>query len=153
MAIARRYFERHAIAEALGTQLNATGWAIGQVREGFQFEDSIAPPMAAVHFLPSTYLELQLGRKTQTEKSFVRRVQVDCYMETESRADTIADEVADFFDEFFINIKNPAGDSLGNLYCADSETITLDVIPPIFKEAKVKRWRAVVQATLQADYF
>lgn len=153
MAIARRYYERHAIAEALGTQLNTTGWNVGQVKEGFQSEQAIESPAVAIHFLPSTYTEVQMGRKINTEKSFTRRVQVDCYMETEPKADTIADEVGDFFDEFFINIKDPDGNNLGNLYCVDSESITLDVVPPIFKEARNKRWRAVVQATLQADYF
>lgn len=153
MAIARRYFERHAIAVALGTQLNSLGLNVGQIREGFQSEEAIEAPMVAVHFLPSSYIEHQLGRKVDTEKSFSRRVQVDCYMETEPRADSIADVVGDFFDEFFINIKDANDVLLGNLYCSDSETITLDVVPPIFKEARAKRWRAVVQATLQADYF
>ena len=125
--MARRiYFERHSLASALGTSLNTTGWGIGQIREGFQSELDIQTPLVTVHFLPSKYLELQLGRSITTDKTFTRRVQVDCYMETEPRTISIADDVADFFDEMFISITDPTGTVLGKLYCPDSTSITID---------------------------
>jgi len=153
MAIARRYYERRALADALGTQLNATGWGVGQIRQGYQTEEDITVPLVSLFFLPSKYIEMQMGRKLDTEKSFSRRLQIDCYMETEPRADMIGDEVADFLDEFFINIKDPNGNVLGVLYTEDSETISAETLPPLYRDAKVKRWRCVVMATLRADYF
>lgn len=152
MAIARRYYESVALANALEAYLTTAGQNLGTVRRGFQSEESIAVPMVAVHFLPSGYIELQLGRSITTDKSFERRVQVDLYLETEQRADALCDVVADFFDELYINVTDVNGDIIAHLYCPDSETISMSTTPPIFKQAKILRWRGVVQATLQADY-
>jgi len=152
-SVARRFYERQAVADALGTRLNTLTWNIGQVRKGFQTELDIVPPVVAIHFLPSGYLEKQLGRGLTGDKVFERSVQVDCYMETEARAETIADDVGDFMDEFFAQIKDPEGNILGNIYCSDSQTIVLDTMPPLFKDAEIKRWRGIVTAVLQADYF
>lgn len=148
----RVYYERHSLANALGTLLNSKGWAIGQVREGFQSEDDIVPPMVSVYFLPSRYLELQMGRSIINNKNFERRVQIDCYMETEPRAMTIGDDVADFFDEMFIQIVDPAGAIKGNLYVPNSETISTEIISPRMTELKVDRWRSTTYASLEADY-
>jgi hypothetical protein len=150
--MAKVYYERHALAAALGTSLNATGWGIGQVREGFQSQEEIEPPMVSVYFLPSRYLEIQMGRSITQDKSFERRIQIDCYMETEPRAMTIADDVADFIDEMFINITDPEGTIIGHLYCPNSESILIETINPKATELKLLRWRSVIQATLQSNY-
>lgn len=150
--MAKVYYERHSLANALGTSLNTDGWQIGQVREGFQSEEDIQPPMVAVHFLPSKYMETQLGRSIVTDKSFERRIQVDCYMETEPRAMTIGDSVMDFLDGMFISIVDPAGTIVGNLWVPDSETILTEIIPPRATEVRINRWRSTTQATLEADY-
>lgn len=152
-SVARRFYEREAVANALGTTLNTLGWNIGQVRKGYQSELDIEPPAVAIFFLPSSYVETQLGRGKTTNKTFYRRVQVDCYMETEARADTIADDAGDFFDEFFVEVKDPSGIVLGTIYCPDSETITLDSLPVSFQDVEIKRWRGIVTASLQADYY
>lgn len=155
---AKKYFERHSLATALGTYLNSTalnnpnGWNIGQVREGFQSQEPIEPPTVAVHFLPSKYIELQLGRSITTDKTFERRVQIDCYMETEPRAMSITDDVAEFLDSLFIAITDPSGAILGHLYVPDSETIITDTLSPRINDPVTLRWRGVVQATLEADY-
>lgn len=150
--MARVYYERHSLANALGTALNTAGWTVGQVREGFQSELEIKPPMVAVHFLPSRYLELQMGRSIVADKNWERRIQVDCYMETEPRAMTIGDDVADFLDQMFIQIVDPTGAIIGKLYVANSETIVIEVIPPRATDVRIDRWRSTTQATLQADY-
>jgi hypothetical protein len=152
-SVARRFYERQAVANALGTTLNTLGWNIGQVKKGYQPESDLEPPVVTLFFLPSSYVETQLGRGKTANKSFYRRVQVDCYMETEPRADTISDDVGDFFDEFFVEIKDPAGAVIGTIYCPDSETITLDSLPASFKDVEIKRWRGIVTASLQADYY
>lgn len=150
--VAKKYFERHSLASALGTSLNNTGWAIGQVREGYQSQEPLDPPVVAVHFLPSNYIELQLGRSVTTDKIFERRIQIDCYMETEPRAMSIADDAAEFLDSMFINIVNPSGAILGQLYVPDSETIITDTLAPRTTDPTIIKWRGIVQATLEADY-
>lgn len=149
---AKRYFERHSLASALGDSLNISGWNIGQVREGFQSELPIKPPMVAIQFLPSNYIELQLGRSIVTDKIFERRIQIDCYMETEPRAMTISDDVAEFLDALYINITNPSGTILGQMYVPDSETIITDTQSPKISDPTTLRWRGIIQATLEADY-
>lgn len=105
--MAKVFYERHALANALGASL--TGWNVGEIKKGFQHEEDIVTPMASVHFLPSSYVELQLGRSVSADKSFVRRIQVDCYMETEARAMGIGEDVMDFLDEMFISVTDPGG--------------------------------------------
>lgn len=149
---AKKYFERRSLASALGTYLNAAQWNIGQVREGFQSELPIQPPLVAVYFLPSQYLELQLGRSITTEKSFERRIQIDCYMETEPRAMTIADDVAEFLDEMSVPITDPNGTVLGITYVPDSTTIITDLMTPRMSDPLSIRWRGIIIASLQSDY-
>lgn len=149
---AKKYFERRSLASALGTSLNGLNWAIGQVREGFQSELPIQPPLVAIHFLPSNYIELQLGRSITTEKSFSRRIQVDCYMETEPRAMSIADDVAEFLDEMHIAIADPSGTILGTMYVPDSTTIITDLMTPRMSDPVSIRWRGIVVATIESDY-
>jgi hypothetical protein len=152
MVAAKKYFERRSLANALGTSLNTTGWTIGQVQEGFQSEFPIQPPLVALRFLPSKYIELQLGRSITTDKIFERRIQIDCYMETEPRAMSITDDIAEFLDALFISITDPSGAILGHLYVPDSETIVTDTLSPRISEPISLRWRGIVQATLQAEY-
>lgn len=149
---AKKYFERRSLASALGTHLNGLNWNIGQVREGYQSELPIQPPVVSLQFLPSKYIELQLGRSVTSEKSFERRIQIDCYMETEPRAMTIADDVAEFLDEMFIQITDPSGMVLGNLYVPDSTTIITDLLTPRMSEPVTLRWRGIVIAALESDY-
>lgn len=151
--MAKRFFEQYSLATNLQIYLNSTlSWSIGEVQRGFQVEFTVRPPLVAIHFLPSKYIELQLGRSPNTDKSFERRIQIDCYMEDEPRATAIADDVGEFLDELFIEIKNPADATLGYLSVPDSESIILDVLNPRMSDPTSIRWRGIVQATLQADY-
>lgn len=148
----KKYFERRSLASALGTSLNGLNWSIGQVREGFQSELPIAPPVVALHFLPSNYIELQMGRSVTGEKSFNRRIQVDCYMESEPRAMSISDDVAEFLDSMYVAIADPSGTVLGHIYCPDSTTIITDMMTPRMSDPLSIRWRGIIVATLESDY-
>lgn len=145
--------ERHSLAAAVKTSLLSVGWSIDYIREGFKGEGTIIPPMVSLYFLPSNYVEFQMGHQT-SERTFARRVQFDAYMETEDRAIAIRDAIGDILDTLFINITDPLNSNiLGTLHVPDSETIRLDTMPPLLTDPKIKRWRGIVQATVQADYF
>jgi hypothetical protein len=152
--MANELAERHSLAGAVGPELVGKGWAIGTIKEGFKPETTITLPTVTLYFLPSSYVETQMGRSTSSEKSFLRRIQFDAYMESEDRAIAIRDDIADYLDGMFINIVDPLNsNTLGLLHIPDSETIRMDTLPPNLTEPKIKRWRGIVQATMQADYF
>ena len=152
--MANELAERHTLAAAMKTYLQARGWNIDGVYEGFKVEQTIEVPTVSLYFLPSRYYELQMGREGTSEKSFNRRIQFDTYMESEDRSIAIRDDIADYLDSAFLNIVDPLNSNvLGTLQCPDSETIRLDTLPPNLTEPKIKRWRSVVQATLLAHYF
>lgn len=145
--------ERHSLAAALGPVLVSEGWAIGFVKEGFKNEATITLPSVGLYFLPSNLFEKELGH-LNTERSLLRRVQFDAYMETEDRAIAIRDAIGDFLDGLYMNITDPLNSTvLGYMHVPNSETIRLDTMPPILSEPKIKRWRGIVQATVQVDYF
>lgn len=150
--IAKMYFERRAIANSLGTELNTNGWGIGQVREGFQWEQDIQVPLVAVSMLPSNMLELQMGRSVTGEKSHTRLIQVDCYMESEPRAMTIGDDVADMIDRMYESITDHTNTPIGVLFCPNTESIRITILNPNMADVRVKRWRAVIQALIETHY-
>lgn len=153
---AKVYYERHSLATAITPYLVAKGWTGGElpaVREGFQSEQDIKIPMVAVTFLPRRYIEAQLGRSVTSEKSYLRRIQLDMYMSSEPKAIAIVDDLMDFLDEMFIVITDPNSIALGNLYCNNSETILGDNIPPVMTQPRVNRWRGVITASLRSDYY
>lgn len=144
--------ERHSLAAAVLTPLNAAGWNIDYIREGFKGEGIILPPTVSLFFLPSNFHEKELGHLT-SQRSLIRRIQFDVYMETEDRAIAIRDAIGDILDGIYINIVDPLNSNvIGTLYVPDSETIRLDTMPPILTDPKVKRWRGIVQAAIQTDY-
>jgi hypothetical protein len=73
-------------------------------------------------------------------------------MESESRAMSIADDVYDFIDGIPIAIVDPSSVTVGTLYNSNSELITINVLPPNMAQPKVIRWRAIIQAPLEAHY-
>ena len=149
--MAKKYFERNSLARALNTYLTSLGYNNLTITEGWRNNDVINPPHVNVYFLPSRYLELQMGRTN--ERSFVRRVQIDVYMTTEDKADAITEDIAEYLDNMTINVSRPDNSLTGGLLlCPDSETITMETLPPVMVDPKVKRWRGVVQATLEAHY-
>lgn len=150
--MARKYHERRSLATALRTYLDAKGWNTTAIKEGYQHDAAINPPMVAVHFMPSAFSSLEIGRG-DSKRNFVRRVQIDCYMESESRADAITDDIADFIDETTIIIRDTETTAeLGYMFIPDFNAVTTETIPPIMKEPKVARWRGVVKCTYESYY-
>lgn len=148
--MARKFHERRSLRNALSTFLQGRGWSV-TYKEGFKFDGEVTVPTVAVHFLPNSISELEIGRG-DAKRNFVRRVQVDCYMEDENRADAITDDVMDFMDDVTITVLDTeTGAELGYMY-TDSATILAETVPPIFSEPKVNRWRGVIKATYETFY-
>lgn len=149
--MARRRFERRSFGEELTTYLQSVGWNI-TYSEGYKSDTAVSPPQIAVTFLPSTRLDLQLGRISKKESLFRRLIQVDAYMENEDRADAIIDDIMDFIDETPVEIVDQNDSFLGTLICQNSETIFGETLPPITSDPRIGRWRGVVRAQLEAFY-
>ena len=150
--MARKYHERRSLANALRTYLDAKGWNTTTIKEGYQHDDAVTPPLVSIYFLPSAFSELEIGRG-DSKRNFVRRIQIDCYMESESRADAITDDIADFIDETPIIIKDVETDvELGFMYQPEYNGITMETVPPIMTQPNTNRWRGVVKCTLEAFY-
>jgi hypothetical protein len=150
--MAKTHFERHSVALALSTYLVGKGWAaITEVKEGFP-DEGVEIPSVSITFLRSNQFELQLGREDSSQKSYLRPVQIDAWMESESRASAIIDDVADFFDEQTIVITKPDASAVGVIYCENSETIETTTMPPILTQPSVNRWRGIVRCELNAYY-
>jgi hypothetical protein len=152
----RRRYEKYALASALTTYLRGKGWKdldgndIAAVRIGFQSDVPISVPLVSVYFLPSSFDELEIGR---TDPYFTRRVQVDAYMEDEPRAESIGDDIGDFFDLETVTVIDPVTASgIATLRCMDSTSIIMDTLPPNMSDSKILRWREVVKATVEVDY-
>jgi hypothetical protein len=150
--MARKQYEIRAFRDALDDYLGTAGWTGLEFREGFKSEKVIVVPTVAVRFLPSNKRELQIGGKNG-ENLDRRVVQVDCYMESEDRANAITDDIMDFIELETVIIKDPADTILGTLICNDTNSIYGDVLPPILPDPKLKRWRGVVRATLESHTY
>lgn len=150
--MARKYHERRSLSTALNTYIDARGWNTVTIKEGWQHDAEITVPTVAVHFLPSAFSSLEMGRG-DTKRDFIRRIRIDCYMESESRADAITDDIADFIDETNITVLHvETGMELGYMFVPDTGSITTETIPPIMTEPKVGRWRGVIKATYEVFY-
>ena len=149
--MARKYFERRSFRNELSTYLTSKGWTDVTYKEGFQGDTTISIPTVAIHFLPGSNKAFQLG--STGERLFKRVIQVDAYMESEPRADSISDDIMDFIDYTPVSIIDNTSAVLGSLICQDSESIYGETLKPILTDPKLLRWRGVVRATLEAHYF
>ena len=148
---AKEYYERRSFRTTLKTYLESKGWPTTmRYEEGFQTDETISVPLVAVHFLPTRSAPVQLGNTT--EKAYVRIIQVDCYMESEPRAQAINDNIMDFMDEVPIIILNESAAILGSLICQDTASINSEVLTPNLGNPKVTRWRGVSRGTYEAFY-
>jgi hypothetical protein len=149
--MARKYYERRSLRNALNTYLTSKSWTDITYREGFANEETITVPLVAVHFLPTNSVPLQIG--SGSEKLFKRVVQIDAYMESEPRADAICDDIMDFLDIVPVSIVDATSAMLGSLICQDTGSIYSETFAPILPNPKVIRWRGIVRATLEAHYY
>lgn len=149
--MARQFWERKSIASALLTYLQAKGWNITEVREGFP-DEVIALPTVAIHFPPTNFKELEMGRGV-VKRNFSRRVQFDAYMENENRANAIADDIMDFVDEVVVVVTDNESNELAQTACFDTSTIIADTMPPFSPKPAIIKWRGIVKATYETMYF
>jgi len=150
--MARKFHERRSLATALNTYLDAREWTTVTIKEGWQHDEAIVVPMVAIHFLPSAFAELEMGRG-DSKRNFIRRVQIDCYMESENRADAITDTIADFVDETNITVLDTETSAeLGYMFVPDTGSITTETVPPIAIQPKIGRWRGVIKMTYEVFY-
>lgn len=145
-------YEQRSTLLALQAYLTAAGWTGITYSDGYQSDETIVNPQVTVTFPPSSIKVLQLGRVSGKDKTYTRRVQVDAYMESEPRAQSILDDIMDFMDETPISIKNEANVLLGSLVCYNSESILADTIPPFMETPKLLRYRGVVRGDYEAFY-
>jgi len=150
--MARKQYELRAFRNALNDYLGGLGWTELEFREGFKSEKTIQVPSVAIHFLPSNKEELQIGGRGSEDLNR-RLIQIDCYMETEDRAEAITDDCMDFIDLEAVLIKDPSDNTLGTLICKDTSSIYSETLPPLLTDPKLKRWRGVVRATLESHYY
>lgn len=150
--MARRPYEKRSVGQALQTYLNNLGWTSLKYAEGFQSEDTIENPQITVRFVPSSIKNLQIGRVEGGDRVFIRRVQVDAYMESESRVDAIIDDIMDFIDLIPVQITDLNSNNLGTIICYDTESIYSETLPPLTTLPKLLRWRGIVRAEMEAHY-
>lgn len=150
--MAKKNFEIRAFRNQLDDYLGSLGWLGIDYREGFKSDAVINPPTVSIRFLPSNQKSLQLGGKSG-EKLIRRVVQIDCYMETEDRADAITDDIMDFIELNTILVKDKDEVLLGTLICTDTQSIYAETIPPLLTNPKVIRWRGIVRATMETHLY
>lgn len=142
--------ERRSVRNELSTYLTAKGWTGINFEEGFLKDEAIVVPCVSVHFLPSNFAALQIGRTS--DNSITRVVQIDCYMESEPRADAISESIAEFLEITNIPIKNETNNEIGVL-TSETESINWQTVPPILNNPKIIRWRAIIRVTYHAYYY
>lgn len=146
-------YEQLALNSAIEAYFIALGYSDLTFKGGFQSDVTIINPLIALTFLPSEGKSLQLGKITGKDKLFSRRIQVDAYMENEPRAQTVVDDLMDFFMEnLCVFILDPSGTELGYMITENDDNVTGQVLPPNLTEPKLIRWRGIVRAQLEAFY-
>lgn len=149
--MARQSYEVRSLRNSLSTFLVARGWTDVVFKEGFGQDTTIQAPLVAITEMPLREQEFQLGRNVVSEKVFLRVFQIDAYMERESRASAIADDISDFMDEVSVPIMSPDNAQIGYMLC-DTETIRIENVPPNLTNPKVIRWRSITRGTYEVVY-
>lgn len=153
MADTKVPYEQRCILNDLESYLSGASWSNITYRDGFQSDKTIDNPQITVTYAPSRVTSLQLGKITNKDKLFLRRVQVDAYMENEKRAQAIVDDILDFFVEnMCVDVITPAGSTVGYLTVPNDETVYGETPPPILSDPKLYRWRGIVRAEVEAFY-
>lgn len=145
-------FESRALSTALLNYLQDKGWNINKVEEAFITDVPLTVPAVSVHFVQSREQEREMGR---THKSYKRPIQVDVYMESRQRSQSIVDTIGDFMDEVPIIITDPlvvSGASLGSMICFETDSIILDTLNPLPVTPEIVRYRGVAKCTYDVDY-
>lgn len=152
MAIARTRYEQRSVLNEIQAFLTARGYTGITYTDGYQPENPIAPPQVTVTFPPSSPSPLQLGRVRGEESYYTRTVVVNAYMENEGRAQTIIDDIMDFWEFECVEIKDHNNNPLGTVQCDDIQSIVGQVFPPIMGATQSQRWRGAVTAPVKSFY-
>lgn len=150
--MARVPYEQRSVLLALETYLTTKGWNNITYSDSYQSDETITNPQVTVTFPPSSMVELQLGKVENGDKLFSRRILVNAYMESERRAQNMADDIMDFMDETCVDIVDPSGTTLGYIICSNTEAIRAETFAPILNQPKLLRYRAAVQGPFDAFY-
>ena len=145
-------YEQRSTLIALESYLTTAGYSNIKYTEGYQSEDSITNPQISVTFPPSRVRVLQMGKVAGKDKMYIRRIQVDAYMESEPRTQAIIDDIMDFMADTIITIVDPSNNTLGTLLCNDEESIYGDTMPPILENPKFLRYHGVARGEYEAFY-
>ena len=149
--MARELDERRSLRNELETYLGTAGWTGLTFTEGWDNDNTITNPQVNVYFVTKEKQELEMGRTT-TARTFPRLVQIDCYMESESRASAIGDDVMEFMDLAAIPIKDFQSNFLGTMICVNTEQISAVTQPPIETNPALLHWRAIIRGPFLAHY-
>jgi len=148
--MAKRYYERRALATALDTQLQGLGYNITEVREGYDNVTELEPPIVVVTFQPSKMDTQEMGRGDATPL-FRRLVQIDCFMENEPRADSITDDIGDFIDAAFISVVDQEDTQIARMRSI-TDSIELETVSPNLSDPLWKHWRGIIRVTYEVQY-
>jgi hypothetical protein len=153
--MASKFFERRSVRNQLKIYLESKGWLNLTWSEGYggdlQDMETVVPPFIAVLYDDMGREELEMGRDPNINKIFSRRAQINLYMESEDRLNSITDDISDFLDIEVIIIKDNSSNILGTLI-SDTETIIADLVPPIINNERNILWEGVVACSYQAHY-
>jgi hypothetical protein len=150
--MATQRYEKRSLRTALETYLTSKGWTDLRYEENRKSVDTISNPMVAIKFVPSTVRGLQIGRVSNQDRLYVRRVQFDCYMDTESRAEDIMEDIMEFVDLVPVTVTDHIGNVLGSLICYNEESIYGEILPPMTTQPKLLRWRSITRCEMEAHF-
>jgi hypothetical protein len=151
--LSSKFFERRSVRNQLKTYLESKGWINLNWSEGFSslVLETIVPPYITVTLDDLGKVELEIGRDPNINKAFLRKVQIDIYMEDENRVNAITDDISDFLDIEPILIKDNNTTVIGSMV-SDTSSIIADTNVPSFEEEESLRWGGVVSCTYDTFY-
>lgn len=144
-------YEQRSIMNALETYLTSKGWS-GITYTDNSGEETIANPQISVKVQTGSPTALQLGKSAGQDLLYRRTLNINAYMETEPRANAIVDTIIEFIEFMCPDIVDPVGTVHGYVRCVDDERILGQVFPPIMNDPKLIRYRAAVNAPIEAFY-
>lgn len=148
-----RFFERRSFRNQLKTHLDAKGWNDLNWAESFSSFpiEEIVPPFIGITVVDYGKEELEMGSDPNINKMYMRRVQVNIYMESEDRTDALCDEVMDFMDMEMITIKDNNNNTLGSMI-SDTESLISDTFEPDPEEPANLQWSGVIAGMYEVHY-
>lgn len=152
MTDSKQELEKRALISAFATHLQSLGWGQFTFNSGRDVSTQIVNNTIGIQFLPNGPKPLQVGDTAQ--KYYQRVLQLDMYVENESRAEALNDALMDFIDLMAVTIVDPLQGNavVGSIACYNTDSIYSEIAPPNLTNPKVIRWRAIVRATLESFY-